>query len=94
MLRNKPTGDAVNTLRADINRLIQQQSFLPNRPNNIPDDNSLTNTSSEHITPVFLTENPLNEAFRARARVESIDLFFSTGQKQPISSQCSFGYYS
>lgn len=55
---NEPIIEAFNTIRVELKKLLEQQSYLPKRPINILGD---TTTPTQPTQPGTLTEKPLTE---------------------------------
>lgn len=81
-MSNQPNIGAFNTLRVYVNKILENQRLLPDRPTGIPDNQSTTETNiTPTLTAGLSSENLQTISFRTQARMKTIDLLFSTHQK-------------
>lgn len=95
MLSTQPATEAMNTLRVDVNKLLEEQSSLPNRSKIQCLDHAPTiSTHKHHQQPGPSSDNPASHKLRSQARMETIDLVISTrltfAHLRPLESHVLF----
>lgn len=76
-MTNQQTVHAVNTLRVEVNNLLEQRSSLPNR---LSQDSITTQSTNTNTQPSHSSKNLHTSEHRAQDCIATIDVLFSIGQ--------------
>lgn len=82
---SQPTIDDVNKKRIDVNKILESQSALPNRPSTTPD---VTTTTHQNQTRAE-TQNKSTTNIRAEARVQTIQEMNKPHRSHRVGTSCS-----
>lgn len=87
---NQPTIYAVNTLRVEVKKLLEQRSWIPNHPGQ---NSTCTQLTSMHSKPGSASGSSHTIALRTQDGMETIYLLFSTGQDSTHITPLNVAYF-